>query len=268
MDLFKKIIDEGAGKGLCSVKFNYRGEPLLHPNIVEMVKYAKGKGVIEVMFNTNATLLTETMAKRLIDAGLDKLICSVDGCTAEIYEKVRIGAKFETVLNNIKNLQKIKRELGVTKPVVRIQMVDTPVNHAQMNEFVKFWGEIADHVAVEDMNDWHDKKLENIIVCKDFECPMVYQRLIVLYDGTVTICCGNIYGKLVAGDLNKQTVEEVWNGHIMQKLRKFLAEGESHKVQICAECGYRSTVIRNHKLAYSVKKLSEFGSEPFGKFGD
>jgi radical SAM protein with 4Fe4S-binding SPASM domain len=267
MDLYKKIVDEGANKGLCSIKFNYRGEPLLHPNIVEMVKYAKDKGIIEVMFNTNATLLTEDMAKRLIAAGLDKLICSVDGCTAEVYEKVRIGAKFETVLNNIKNLQRIKKELGITNPVVRVQMVDTPVNHGQMDAFVNFWSGIADHVAVEDMNDWHDKKLETVLVSKQFDCPMVYQRLIVLYDGTVTICCGNIYGKLVAGNLNKQTVEEVWKGPVMQKLRKCLADGESHRVQICAECGYRSTVIRNHNLDCSAKKLSEFGEEPFYNFG-
>ncbi|MEM2963778.1 MAG: radical SAM protein [Candidatus Anstonellales archaeon] len=266
MELYKKIVDEGAKKGLCSLKLQYRGEPLLHPKIDEMVRYAKEKGILEVAFNTNATLLTEKMAKKLIAAGLDKIICSVDGYTPEVYEKIRVGAKFETVVNNIKTLQKIKQERGLTKPVVRVQMVDTPWNHHQIDEYIKYWGSIADHVGVEDMNDWHDKKLEEVVICPEFDCPMVYQRLVILYDGRVTICCGNIYGKLVAGDLNKHSVEEVWKGPIMQKLREYLAKGESHRVQICAECGYRMTVIKNEKMNYKIKPITEFGDSPFYKF--
>ena len=266
MDLYRKVIDEGAEKGLCSLKLMYRGEPLLHPDIVEMVRYAKEKGVLEVMFNTNATLLTEEKARGLIEAGLDKIICSVDGYTKEVYESVRIGANFETTLQNIKNLQRIKKEMGTKKPTLRVQMVDTPRNHEQIEGYIKFWGEIADHVAVEDMNDWHDKDLKAVIVSKEFDCPMPYQRLIVLYDGKVTICCGNIYGKLVAGDLNKQTVEEVWKGPVMQELRKNLAEGDSHKVQICAECGYRMTVIRTKKMDKEVVPIEKLGNPPYLRF--
>jgi len=268
MDLYKKIIDEGAKKGLCSLKLMYRGEPLLHPNIVEMVRYAKDKGILEVMFNTNATLLTEEKTRALIEAGLDKLICSVDGYTKEVYESVRIGATFETTLQNIKNFQRIKKEMGAKKPTLRVQMVDTPRNHEQIEGYIKFWSEIADHVAIEDMNDWHDKELKAVVVSKDFDCPMPYQRLIVLYDGKVTICCGNIYGKLVAGDLTKQTVEEVWKGPVMQKLRKHLAEGESHKIQICAECGYRTTVIRDKKMDKKIVPVEKLGKPPYYKFQD
>jgi radical SAM protein with 4Fe4S-binding SPASM domain len=266
MGLYKKIVNEGAKKGLCSIKLQYRGEPLLHPKIDKMVRYAKKKGILEVMFNTNAVLLNEEMANKLIDAGLDKIICSVDGYTPEVYEKIRVGAKFKLVLDNIKNLQRIKRERAITKPAVRVQMVDTPWNHDQIDGYIKFWGNIADHVAVEDMNDWSDKSLKEVVVCREFDCPMVYQRLIVLYDGKVTICCGNIYGKLVAGDLNKQSVEEVWKGSVMQKLRRHLADGESHRVQICAECGYRMTVIKNKKMKHEIKPIKELGDSPYYKF--
>jgi len=84
--VFKKVIDECAGKGVCSIKTQYRGEPLLDTRMPDMIKYAKEKGILEVMFNTNATLLSEGTAKALIDAGLDKIICSVDGYTKDVYE--------------------------------------------------------------------------------------------------------------------------------------------------------------------------------------
>ena len=66
-DLFKKVIDEAAGNGLKSIKLNWRGEPLIHPKVPEMVEYAKNKGVIEVMFNSNGILLTKELSRKLIN---------------------------------------------------------------------------------------------------------------------------------------------------------------------------------------------------------
>ncbi len=47
------------------------------------------KGILEVMFNTNATLLTEKKSRQLINAGIDKISCSIDGYTKEFYEKIK-----------------------------------------------------------------------------------------------------------------------------------------------------------------------------------
>lgn len=243
MDLFRKIVDEGAEKGVCSLKLQYRGEPLLHPEIDEMVRYAKGKGILEVMFNTNANLLTPDMSRRLIDAGLDKLICSVDGCTKKEYERVRVRGDFYAVVSNIRAMQDIKKELGSQKPVVRVQMVDMGHDDMAKKSYLDYWGHIADHVAIEKMNDFTDKDGRFTLRSKAFDCPMPYQRLIVLHDGTVTICCGNIYGKLTAGNLKDSSLEEIWNGPVISRLRGLNASGDSHKARICAECGYRGTVI-------------------------
>ena len=250
MELFKKIIDEGTKKGLCSVKTMYRGEPLLHPRAVEMVKYAKDKGVIEVMFNTNATFLTEEKAKALVKAGLDKLICSIDGCTKEVYENVRIGANFETVLNNIKTLQRIKKEMGSKTPIVRVQMVDTPKNHYQIDEYLKFWGEIVDHVAIEDMLDWGGEK-ENAAPFPDFACAQLWQRLLVLADGDVLPCCRAMKGGTekieVVGNVKKSTIEEIWKSDKLNKFRNLHQNGESHKMRMCRLCGLRKSVIKKTK---------------------
>lgn len=86
IELLKRIIDASVDKGLCPMKTQYQGEPLLDLRMAEIIRYAKDRGILEVMFNTNATLLDEARATELIEAGLDKLICSVDGCTSEVYE--------------------------------------------------------------------------------------------------------------------------------------------------------------------------------------
>ncbi len=249
LDLFKKNIDEGASKGLCSIKTMYRGEPLLHPDIVEMVRYAKEKGIIEVMFNSNATLLTEDKARALIEAGLDKLICSVDGCTKEVYESVRIGANFETMLNNIKTLQRLKKEMGSKTPIVRVQMVDTPRNHHQIDEYLEFWGKIVDHVAVEDMLDWNAED-EDATPFPDFACAQLWQRLVITADGDVLPCCRALRGgneKLeVLGNVKESTVEEIWKGDKLNQFRELHKGGNSHAMRLCRLCGLRKSLLNKN----------------------
>ena len=125
-ETWKKILDEGGENDLYSLKFTYRGEPLLHPDLPKMVKYAKEAGIMDVYFNTNAVRLNESAIRSLIDAGLDRISISFEGYTQEVYEKYRVGAKFNHVVKNIEMLRDIKKELGTEKPLVRIQTVLVP----------------------------------------------------------------------------------------------------------------------------------------------
>ena len=62
-------------------------EPLLNPHIHEIIAYAKKKGIIDTIINTNATQLTREMSIKLIDAGLDHIIYSFDGGTKKLMKK-------------------------------------------------------------------------------------------------------------------------------------------------------------------------------------
>ena len=76
LEMVKQIILEGAKYDLCSIKLNYRGEPLLYPHLIEVIKFAKQMGVIEVMFNTNGMLLDINKAAKLVKSGVDLIIFS------------------------------------------------------------------------------------------------------------------------------------------------------------------------------------------------
>jgi len=82
------------------VLFGGLGEPLSHPDIVEMVRQVKALGS-SVELITNATLLSESLSKQLIDAGLDTLWVSIDGATPQSYKDVRLGAALPEVLANL-----------------------------------------------------------------------------------------------------------------------------------------------------------------------
>jgi radical SAM protein with 4Fe4S-binding SPASM domain len=246
--LFKKIIDEGAKYNLPSIKLNYRGEPLLHPKISEMVKYAKEKGIIEVQFNTNGFLLSEKKAKELIRAGLDRIIFSFDGATKKTYEKIRRGSNFERVVDNIKNLVALRNKMKLERPLVRVQMVKMKENGKEAEKFIEMWQPVANRVGlIKERNPLGSKKKN-----KGFACPQIWQRLMICWDGEVRMCCGDWYGEVVLGNVKKEKIHDIWHSEKLKKIRKLHAENNFNKIPVCAKCE-----INTPRADKELEKLAE-----------
>ena len=86
----KKILDELAKNKVYSIKLNWRGEPALHPDLAEIVSYAKKAGIKEVQINTNGFLYDEQKIRNLVKAGIDRIIFSIDATTPELYSQIRV----------------------------------------------------------------------------------------------------------------------------------------------------------------------------------
>jgi radical SAM protein with 4Fe4S-binding SPASM domain len=131
---FQRLVD--ALPALSTVTLQGLGEPLLAPDLFEMVAYATARGC-RVGFNTNATLLTRRRAERLVDAGLAWLHVSLDGATAATYEAIRDGARFETVVANLRGLVEVRRARGVEHPDVAVVFVAMRRNVAELPALVR-----------------------------------------------------------------------------------------------------------------------------------
>lgn len=223
-ELVYKIIDQASELGVPSMKFNWRGEPLLHPELHKHIHYAKKKGILETIINTNATMLDEKYSLRLIDSGLDILIYSFDGGTKKTYEKMRPGRfkvnKFEDIYENIKNFNKIKKLKNSVFPRTKIQMVLTDETHNEISEFKRIFKDVVDDVSLKqyterggafddlgkELQDKITKKnidqtdLKKYIFMRDVDgeiyksqkrlpCEQPFQRMLITYDGKVSMCC-------------------------------------------------------------------------------
>lgn len=113
MELYKRIIDEGVPHGIKAIQLTADGEPLLHPKLEEMIAYAREAGVIDIIVHTSAASLTEKRSRKLLDAGFHRLAISFDSPDKETYEKLRVGAKFEKTLENIKTFVRLRDEGGM-----------------------------------------------------------------------------------------------------------------------------------------------------------
>jgi len=118
------------------------GEPLLYPHFIELVEAAK-RCEAEVYFNTNGTMLTKDIARRLVDLDVDRISFSVDGATEKTFESIRKGAKFITVINNIAALDAIKREQRTSLPTMGITFICMTGNIGEIPQLLSLCRDIG-----------------------------------------------------------------------------------------------------------------------------
>lgn len=234
--LYTKIIDEIGPAGVYSIRLSFRGESFLHPRIVDCVRYAKTKGIREVSTLTNGLRLDEKMFKEIMDAGIDWITISFDGL-GETYEKIRAPAKYQRAVEKIQNYQKIKKEAGRVKPVIKVQSI-LPAIADKPKEFYDALAPITDMVSANPLIDYLQKDPKNsVLYIENFVCPQLFQRLVVGADGLVMMCSNDEENECVVGDANNQSIREIWHGPALTKARLShkLHQGV-HDYSVCAKC--------------------------------
>lgn len=133
-DAFQRVVDQIPN--LYRVVPQGIGEPLLNPDLMAMVDYAARRGCA-VDFHTNAMLLTEARATRLIDDGLAALTVSIDAATAETFEAIRPGSRFAQIVENLERLRDMKRARRARFPQLRFHVVAMKPNLAEMPDILR-----------------------------------------------------------------------------------------------------------------------------------
>lgn len=253
-ETWHKILTECGREGLHSLKFTYRGEPLIHKDIVEMVRYAKEVGIMDVYMNTNATLLTDKITRALIAAGIDRISVSFEGYNKETYEKYRVGSSFEKVVENVRRIKKIKDELGTVKPYVRVQCVMVPEMVGHTQDYAEFWAPYVDEVAYLDM------KTENVPFdhhsgrSSSWGCPFLWQRLTICADGNILMCPHDIAEWEILGNVHTGTIKAAWLGEKLTSNRNLHTTGMAHGIHPCNRCPLRALEIDKLEGRFSYEK--------------
>ncbi|MBI4790914.1 MAG: radical SAM protein [Chloroflexi bacterium] len=112
------------------------GEPLLNPDLPRMIADLKRRG-ITVLFNTNATLLTDQWARALVASGLDEIRCSLDAAEPATFEKIRGRPLLPIAIRNLQRLTETQRELEATNPRISIWMTGLRENIGQLPDLVR-----------------------------------------------------------------------------------------------------------------------------------
>ena len=242
INLYKKIIDEGIKYGLMSVKLSYRGEPLMYKNIVEMIRYAKEKGIVDIYFNTNGMLLNEKMSEALVDVGLNRISISIEGTDHIAFEKERKGAKFLTIEKNIEKLIRIRDKKKSDVPRVRVQTV--LLERIYLEDYCKYWESKCDEVSAIDYKDSVNRQRG---IKYSWACPQLWQRMTIEWDGTIFPCNNCDIRSMALGNCEDRSFHEFWYSAKIQNMRKAHKSGLSDQIEACDGCPWRTTQIVKSK---------------------
>lgn len=262
LEKFKKIIDHI--KDYVHIVYVYNSnEPLMHPDLGEMIRYASDNN-LHTMVSTNCSLLDKKKTEELLHSGLGEIRFAFDGLTKESFEGFRQGGNFEEVKKNIEYFCARKQELGIKRPIATLQFILNKLNQDQIPDIKEFarknkidklyikpfiMSEYA--YSIEDIKKLSDEYFadkniddEAIVYKKDEhglkpktehrKCPDVKRVFTVLADGRAVMCCFDLFGDYVYGHLDQAPLKEIWFSKRSAFMRK---KAHLRRLPLCHKCG-------------------------------
>jgi radical SAM protein with 4Fe4S-binding SPASM domain len=253
IDLYKKVIDEIAGK-VFAVRLSLRGESTLNKHFIEAVAYAKKKGIKEVSTLTHGKKFTGNYLRSAVEAGIDWITISIDG-TGETYNKIRHPLTWETTLGRLKEIKALKDEMGTSKPVIKVQGI-WPAIRENPTAYYEALEPYTDLIAYNPLIDYLHNDSE-IVYEENFACPQLYQRLVIGSDGKVMMCSNDEDGQHPVGDAYQQTIHEIWHGDTMNKVRQLHSRADGFKeLGVCRNCYYPRKAVPDETANVGDRKIT------------
>lgn len=257
-DLFKRIADE-SGPHSSLLRLSGGGEPMLHPQAVELIEYAKSKGC-RIGLITNGSVLDEEKLSRIIDAGIDAIEFSVDAGDSETYAIVRPGLDWDDVVTNVLMAKRIRNQKSADTKIICsiINQKGVDVEAAE-----NFWKDKVDKVQIRKFLTWgynedHSADATPYLPPEEkIPCPWLFERLNIDSKGNVTLCGEDIAFEERFANVYDQKIKDIWHGEVFEHLRKMHLAHRGNEITICSKCPdwqYRS-------WQYNYWKLLEDASE-------
>jgi hypothetical protein len=238
--LYRELLAECADLGVSSIKLNYRGEPSLHPDIVDFVRRASDSGFPDIMMNTNGNGGARTnpdLFAELVEAGITDLMFSVDACDPDSYRRQRVGGSWDILLHSVESAVN-KRAAGAGAPDCRIRasVVRTHLNASDVDSgrMESFW---RDKMGVDWMSisecyfpagashQWKAAEWAEL-TAQEFQCPDPFRRMVVTWDGQHTMpCCQGFTLEIDGGAVGtragkrRQSLRAAWTSTNFDRLR-------------------------------------------------
>jgi radical SAM protein with 4Fe4S-binding SPASM domain len=238
IELFKKLVGECQGHDV-RLWLHFLGEPLLHRDLPAMITFAKTHGIPQVGFSTNGFFLTRPLAENLIQAGLDRLECSIDGVDPASYQYLRRSREFQRVVTNLQNFLQLRNAMGLERPIVTVQFMQTPETVAFLPEAKAFWTPLLRGrdflMTIEDISFAGHMRGARYTSERQ-PCQWLWNYLVVLWNGDVVTCASDFDGSRVMGNVRQQSLTAIWHSPAYEELRRKHAEKRFHEGGICAAC--------------------------------
>jgi len=242
--LYCKIVDEIDRYGIEGLWLYHLGESLLHPffmKIVDFVSQRKNLGVI--WMSTNGQYFTEDKIRCILGSNIDYVNFSAHAVTEETYKKVAPQGDFKIVQGNLDKFYELKGDIskGPRKPFLHCQMIEQEPTKHEEDMFIAQHYKRAEIVSINMLEYVHfsnnsygmrqreRKPLHNCTRVERSDC-------FIFSNGHVTLCDFAYNGEIFLGDINQQSLYDIWNGKKRLNILGLNREGKMADVEFCRGC--------------------------------
>ena len=224
------------------------GETLIDRNTPDKIAMAKQLGFRGIGIYTNGLILNAKMSERLLSAGLDTLIISIDGFTSETHEAIRIGSNLNRVVSNLERFLTIRESRNATTKVI-VRFNRQELNKHEEKDFYDFWksrikSNRNDAIAIYDVHNigghvlnFKDKLSDDILSkMKGLKCPEIYERFMIGSDGSISFCCGDQFGYYHIGNILNDDLAKLYNSPRYVEYREAMNQGRILNLELCKNC--------------------------------
>jgi len=241
-DVFEALLEQTRGRPLSRVSPHLNCEPLLSRNLPEQIhRWKHEHPEAKVEFSTNAVFLTEGLFERLVESGLDELYIHFMGVSKEYHENA-MKTSYDRVKKNIESIMKIKNDS------FKISIFSHRLAGATLAEWRIF------------VREWKDKGVDDVVLgalwnragyfgdkfnemsiglrnSHDHPCPKPFKQIAIEYDGRVVLCSLEYDSEVNDfGNILESTIEEIWNGRVMDAYRQGHSSETLKGLRLCQDC--------------------------------
>jgi len=166
---------------------------------------------------------------------------SIDSLKKDVYEKIRIRLDFDTVMENARNFIRLRNRINPNTSI-RVRMIDMPENHGEWQAFHAYWQPQLAQNDICDMRVYHNwgGQLQgfkgDLWSASDIPCIVHWGNFVIFANGDVPLCDVDFNNRFPTGNLNNNSIRELWTSQIMHERRSAHLSGRRDENPMCKSC--------------------------------
>lgn len=255
VEMFRDVLSQ-IRSGCHTIQFYFQGEPLLNSALPEMVKMAHGVGLFTVV-STNAQVLDNSMARRLVGAGLSRVIVSIDGFREESYGAYRVGGSLQRALDGLRYLHEAREEYG-SHICIELQVLRLSSNESEWGWIRKHYKSLGATRLVFKTAQLYDYRHGHVLMPseerysryrkgsdeeyhlhrrKQRSCYRLWSGCVITAEGEVLPCCYDKHVQYTFGNITRESLRTLWHSDKADGFRRAVVTNKED-IGMCQECWY------------------------------
>jgi radical SAM protein with 4Fe4S-binding SPASM domain len=216
------------------------GEPLLHPQLPEVLGRLRAAGVFGLTLRTNAIALGADAIDAICRHDVDVVTVLLDANSAAEYRCVHNADYFDRVRGNVEALSEARQQRGQAAPLIVPEMIKDTVTVEHMEAFYDEWLGRVGWAVIDGHSTYAgqlpDRSVLNMAPPVRIPCRRIFSRCMIMADGSMVACDRDFKSSYPVGSITSAGLSDLWRSARMQDIRQGHETSSYEHLPLCSAC--------------------------------